>query len=189
MCQALSSCEKQCRSVVFPIGRLPWRALPEHVGQRLERQTVWEHSTHWVPQHLHACMLAGLFRLFPFHVHPGIVAPWHLSGDFYELCFGGFRNTKSVIRRGKSKPHCVKATAEGQRMSQDEFQAICVSVDISSGRVAAGTGVDIQKPSIMEFTDSADSAVITPFCVGSNCGSSCGSSCGSNCGTAAAAQT
>merc|ERR1719188_2096703 len=74
--------------------------------------------------------------------------------QFYEIVIGGWGNTYSVIRKSSQGYNEIANGTHGL-LSEHVLREFWVSADDDSGRVAAGTGNDINAGLIMEFIDPA----------------------------------
>jgi len=78
---------------------------------------------------------------------------------FYELILGQRGNKRSMIRRRRCEGKRARARVMHEPLDESEYRDFWISVDLESGRVAAGAGHDITSGSFVEL---ADTSVIHP---------------------------
>lgn len=87
--------------------------------------------------------------LFHEEIAVGVIEDPRMS--FYEVVIGGWENTRCTMRRNRGGESRVDV--KGAFCSQLTFRDFWISVDSSTGRVAFGSGRDIDAECLMEFTD------------------------------------
>merc|ERR1712107_126903 len=76
------------------------------------------------------------------------------SGDsYYSFIFGGSQNTQCWVRRNTDSSKYPGTLVNVAPLDADVFVDLWVSVDLASGRVAAGRGKQVGEDVITEFVD------------------------------------